>query len=119
MRSKLMFSLLIFLVSVVYSQEKKREPFKIGWNAMQVIGKSVDFYAEKEVLPRTAIYVDYGYTFAPTTPPNLSFKGHYFKHTKLTGEYFKMGLKGSFHRYKAVDLWAGILAVYSKYDEVI
>ena len=116
MKKLLLISTLIFSLSSI-AQEKKLQPVKIGWNAMQLVGKAVDFFAEKEVLPKTAIYLDLGYTFAPPLSRGFVAVDDGITLNELSGTYFKFGGKYSIIRHKKIDLWAGLLLIGSSYKE--
>lgn len=112
-----LISIVILISLSSFSQEKKLQPFKIGWNAMQLVGKSADFFIEKEIFPKTALYADLGYTFAPPLSRGFYAIGDYIELTELTGLYYKLGAKYSIIRDKKMDLWAGLLVIGSNYKE--
>jgi hypothetical protein len=116
MKKLLIIIFLIFTLSS-FAQEKKLQPFKVGWNAMQLVGKSADFFAEKEVLPKTALYADLGYTFAPPFQRGFALKDDGIELKELTGFYYKLGAKYSIIRREKIDLWAGLLVIGSNYIE--
>lgn len=116
MKKLLLIPIIIISLSSL-AQEKKLQPFKVGWNAMQLVGKSVDFLAEKELFPNTALYADLGYTFAPPFQRGFVLKDDGIELHELTGFYYKLGAKYSIIRYKKIDLWAGLLVIGSNYQE--
>ena len=90
-----------------------RVSFKVGYNFMTLLGKTVEVYAEKAVAP-VSVLLGGGYTYAPRrgyilVDDNVDLES-------MQGAFLKLGCKYDFRLGKHMG-WAGIIAIGSNYEE--